>query len=48
MLKVLSLGAGVQCTALLLMSVKGEIERLDWANFADTGWEPAADYAHLA
>ena len=48
MLKVLSLDAGVQSTALLLMSVKGEIERLDWAIFADTGWEPAAVYAHLA
>jgi hypothetical protein len=48
MLKVLSLGAGVQSTALLLMSLRGEIERLDCAIFADTGWEPAAVYRHLA
>lgn len=47
MLRVLSLGAGVQSTALLLMSVRGEIERLDCAIFADTAWEPAAVYAHL-
>ena len=47
MLKVLSLGAGVQSTALLLMSIRGEIDRLDCAIFADTGWEPAAVYAHL-
>lgn len=48
MLKVLSLGAGVQSTALLLMSIRGEIDRLDCAIFADTGWEPAAVYTHLA
>ena len=35
-LRVLSLGAGVQSTALLLMSCKGEIEKLDAAVFADT------------
>lgn len=48
MLNVLSLGAGVQSTALLLMSLCGEIERLDCAIFADTGWEPKAVYTHLA
>lgn len=48
MLKVLSLGAGVQSTALLLMSVRGEIERFDCAIFADTGWESAAVYEHLS
>ncbi|HMO85713.1 MAG TPA: hypothetical protein PKC18_12435 [Lacipirellulaceae bacterium] len=48
MLNVLSLGAGVQSTALLLMSIRGELDQLDCAIFADTGWEPQAVYAHLA
>jgi len=47
MRKVLSLGAGVQSTALLLMSVEGEIERPDFVVFADTGWEPLAVYEQL-
>ena len=47
MLKILSLGAGVQSTALLLMSIRGEVERFDCAIFADTGWEPAVVYEHL-
>lgn len=46
-LKVISLGAGVQSTAMLLMSLKGEIERADCAIFADTGWEPQSVYDHL-
>lgn len=47
-LTVLSLGAGVQSTALLLMAVHGEFDRLpDVAIFADTGWEPKGVYAHL-
>lgn len=46
-MRVLSLGAGVQSTAVLLMSLAGELEPLDAAIFADTGWEPAAVYAHL-
>jgi hypothetical protein len=46
-MKIISLGAGVQSTALLLMSIKGEIERADCAIFADTGWEPESVYAHL-
>jgi hypothetical protein len=45
-LRVLSLGAGVQSTAVLLLALDGEIG-LDAAIFADTGWEPAAVYAHL-
>ena len=45
---VLSLGAGVQSSTLLLMAEAGEIEpRPDAAIFADTGWEPAAVYQHL-
>lgn len=47
---VLSLGAGVQSTALALMIAAGrfgsDAPRL--AVFADTGWEPAAVYQHLA
>lgn len=46
-MKVLSLGAGVQSTTLLLMAHEGEIERPDVAIFADTQWEPAAVYEHL-
>jgi hypothetical protein len=45
-LRVLSLGAGVQSTALLMLVLDGQVE-CDAAVFADTGWEPAAVYAHL-
>jgi hypothetical protein len=45
-LRVLSLGAGVQSTALLMLILDGEIE-CDAAIFADTGWEPRAVYDHL-
>lgn len=47
-LRVLSLGAGVQSTTLALMAARGEIKAPDCAIFADTGWEPAAVYRHLA
>ncbi|MBV9840645.1 MAG: hypothetical protein JOY99_03760 [Sphingomonadaceae bacterium] len=48
-LRVLSLGAGVQSTTLALMAAHGEIGPMpDCAVFADTGWEPAAVYEHLA
>lgn len=46
-LTALSLGAGVQSTTLALMAVEGILPRPDCAIFADTGWEPAAVYAHL-
>jgi hypothetical protein len=46
-LQVLSHGAGVQSTALLILAARGVFGRLDAAVFADTGWEPAATYAHL-
>lgn len=39
--RVLSLGAGVQSSTLLLMAVHGEIQ-IDRAIFADTQSEPAA------
>ena len=48
LLRILSLGAGVQSTTLLLMALQGEFpDRLDCAIFADTGWEPKAVYEHL-
>jgi 3'-phosphoadenosine 5'-phosphosulfate sulfotransferase (PAPS reductase)/FAD synthetase len=43
MIRVISLGAGVQSTTLALMAG----DEPDCAIFADTGWEPAAVYAHL-
>jgi 3'-phosphoadenosine 5'-phosphosulfate sulfotransferase (PAPS reductase)/FAD synthetase len=46
-MKILSLGAGVQSTTLLLLSAAGEIPKLDAAIFSDTGWEPASVYKHL-
>ena len=45
--KILSLGAGVQSSACLLMSCYGELDRLDAAIFADTGWETKATYRWL-
>ncbi|TMK41461.1 MAG: hypothetical protein E6G56_04400 [Actinobacteria bacterium] len=45
-LRVLSLGAGVQSTALLLLVLAGEV-KASAALFADTGWEPRAVYDHL-
>jgi 3'-phosphoadenosine 5'-phosphosulfate sulfotransferase (PAPS reductase)/FAD synthetase len=46
-MKVLSLGAGVQSTTVLRMVIAGELERIDHAIFADTGWEPPDVYSHL-
>jgi hypothetical protein len=53
-LRVLSLGAGVQSTVMLLMAARGEIHAPDGsplypdvAIFADTGWEPDHVYRHL-
>ncbi|WP_436499519.1 hypothetical protein [Actinokineospora sp. HUAS TT18] len=46
-LRLLSLGAGVQSTAVLLLACEGVIPRFDMALFADTGWEPRAVYANL-
>lgn len=46
-LTVLSLGAGVQSTALALLSFAGDIPPVDHVIFADTGWEPAEVYEHL-
>ena len=45
--RVLSLGAGVQSSTLLLMSAMGELPKLDLAVFADTQWEPKGVYEWL-
>lgn len=46
-LRILSLGAGVQSSTILLMACKGELPKPDAAIFADTGWETMATYQHL-
>jgi len=46
-LRILSLGAGVQSTAIFLMSCLGVLPRVHCAIFADTGWESTATYQHL-
>ncbi|MEU2453973.1 hypothetical protein ABZ605_28320 [Streptomyces sp. NPDC012765] len=45
--RVLSLGAGVQSSCLLLLSAEGRLPKLDAAAFADTRWESPEVYAHL-
>ena len=46
-LRVLSLGAGVQSSTILLMMMNGEIKPADVCIFADTGNEPKEVYEHL-
>jgi hypothetical protein len=46
-IRVLSFGAGVQSSTLLRMAIAGEIEPVQHAIFADTGWEPKAVYEHM-
>jgi hypothetical protein len=46
-LRILSLGAGVQSSTIALMSARGDLPALDYAIFADTGWEPARVYSWL-
>ncbi|MBB4930649.1 hypothetical protein F4561_001469 [Lipingzhangella halophila] len=46
-LRLLSLGAGVQSSALLLLAAQSAVPCFDYALFADTGWEPPSVYAHL-
>lgn len=47
-MKIISLGAGVQSTTLLLMALHQEFEDYpDCAIFADTGWERKDTYNHL-
>lgn len=45
--RALSLGAGVQSTATLLLALDGIIPPFEAIVFADTGDEPAAVYQHL-
>jgi len=47
MIRILSLGGGVQSTTLALLAELGQAPRPDYAIFADTGWEPAAVYKHV-
>lgn len=47
MIRILSLGAGVQSSTLALMIATGEIEPIDAAIFADTQWEPRKVYDWL-
>lgn len=47
-LRVISLGAGVQSTTMALMAAAGELRPMpDCAIFADTQWEPSGVYEHL-
>jgi hypothetical protein len=46
-MRILSLGAGVQSSALALMMKHGLVEPVDHAIFADTQDEPRAVYRHL-
>ena len=46
-LRILSLGAGVQSSTVLLMSCRGVLPRVDHAIFADTQWEPPQVYEAL-
>ncbi|UYL94083.1 phosphoadenosine phosphosulfate reductase [Geobacillus phage vB_GthS_PK5.1] len=44
---VLSLGAGTQSSAMLLMAAHGDLPKPDYVIFADTGWEPKIVYDWL-
>ena len=46
-LRILSLGAGVQSSALALMIEKGQVPMVDAAIFADVKGEPKSVYTHL-
>jgi hypothetical protein len=46
-IRALSLGAGVQSSCLLLLSAHGVLPPLDYAAFADPGWERPQTYAAL-
>ena len=46
--RVLSLGGGTQSSAVLLMSARSMLPKLDAAVFADTQWEPPAVYENVA
>ena len=44
---MLSLGGGLQSTTLLLLSLHGKLPKIDFALFADTGWERQATYENV-
>jgi len=46
MIDVLSFGAGIQSTTLLLLAIEGVIRKPSYCIFADTGWEPKKVYDH--
>jgi hypothetical protein len=46
-LTVISLGVGVQSSTMLLMATKNELPHVDYAIFADTGYEPKSVYNYL-
>ena len=46
-MRILSLGAGVQSSAVLLMSISGELPPFDAVIFADPGWESKEVYDYL-
>lgn len=41
------MGAGIQSSTLLALAADGALPKVDYAIFADTGWEPRAVYDHL-
>jgi len=43
----LSFGAGVQSSVMLMLAIRGEIERPEHVIWADTGFEPRAVYRHV-
>jgi hypothetical protein len=45
--RALSFGAGIQSSTLLLLSAHGVLPKLDYAAFADPGWERPETYAAL-
>ena len=45
--RFLSFGAGTQSSVMLMLALRGEIERPDHVLWADTGFEPQAVYRHV-
>jgi len=46
-LTIISLGVGVQSSTMALMAAKNELPHVDYAIFADTGFEPRSVYLYL-
>lgn len=47
LVRFLSFGAGTQSSVMLMLAIRGEIERPDHVLWADTGFEPRAVYRHV-